>query len=209
MSYLNESGFNTLWERLVVVLGGKADRNSVYTKAEVDYLLSTVSGGSSGGGDTSNCVHLTGNETIGGTKTFKTAAMFCSTNGTGETALYINYAPNSTSTTTSAAIKKIDSSTRTLYLPRPTASTAYMVAINGTSVTSGNLASFSDAYGSLTSTYSVCSYTNSNPTLNYNTVISSVEGSTNDSTSKVVSVATMIDYVQATVAKLVAEYGLY
>lgn len=151
MSYINNTGLQTLWNRLIVVLGGKADRTSVYTKAEVDYLISTVSSGG-GGGDTSSCVHLTGTESITGTKTF-----------------------------------------------------SYLKINNATA---SRLAQFNSS-GYLGSGPSLSAYTNSNPTSNYSTVISSVEGSSVNTVNVILSAATVIDYVEAKIAKLVNDYGLY
>ena len=48
-SYAGQTALTALWNKVVAVLAGKADRSSVYSKAEVDYKLATTYGLSGGG----------------------------------------------------------------------------------------------------------------------------------------------------------------
>ena len=81
MSYIGPTALEALWTKLVALLAGKADRTSVYSKSEINYLMAThdwgnfatISGSGSGSSNTSDCVHLTGTETISGVKTFSAA----------------------------------------------------------------------------------------------------------------------------------------
>jgi hypothetical protein len=67
-SYAGQTALTALWNKVVAVLAGKADRSSVYSKAEVDYKLATTYGLSGGG--SGSYVTLSGTETISGAKTF-------------------------------------------------------------------------------------------------------------------------------------------
>lgn len=67
-SYAGQTALTALWNKVVAVLAGKADRSSVYSKAEVDYKLATTYGLSGGG--SGSYVTLSGTENISGVKTF-------------------------------------------------------------------------------------------------------------------------------------------
>lgn len=41
MSYVGTTALNTLWQKIVALLASKADRNSVYSKAEINYIVAT------------------------------------------------------------------------------------------------------------------------------------------------------------------------
>ena len=86
MSYIGPTALNALWTKLVALLAAKADRASVYSKAEINYIIAThdwtgVSDGTGSGGTRSlskggssgedeTYVHIEGTETITGVKTF-------------------------------------------------------------------------------------------------------------------------------------------
>lgn len=163
-SYVGQTALTALWNKMVAVLAGKADRNSVYSKAEVDYKLATTYGTGSGssGGDTSDCVHLTGSETIAGSKTFTGANTFSgglTITGTNTqlsgTMTYANgcLKIRSASTSYSTIIYQSGASNRSLYLPPSTTTSQTLLSRSGTSsVTSGAVLQYSNTSG-LVSTY--------------------------------------------------------
>ena len=142
-SYIGQTALNALWNKLIAVLSSKADRASVYSKAEVDYKLATTYGtsGSGGGGDTSDCVHLTGTETISGIKTFT---------GTGNVFYDQGLKIKSSNTTAYyATIRNNASASKTIYLPYSTGTTHYIVSRTSTSLISGQLTAWDGTAGIL------------------------------------------------------------
>ena len=133
-AYAGQTALTALWNKLIAVLAGKADRNSVYSKAEVDYKLATTygTGSGSGGGDTSDCVHITGTETITGTKTFVSSG----------------FKIRSTSTSYSATIANTAGRSVTINLPT-SSGTHYLVSRTATTITTNQLTAWSDTVGVL------------------------------------------------------------
>lgn len=133
-SYIGQTALTALWNKLVAILSSKADRASVYSKAEVDYKLATTYGtgsGSGGGGDTSDCVHITGTETITGTKTFVSSG----------------FKVRSTSTSYSATIA--NTASRSITINLPTASGTHTLVSKTATTTANQLTAWSDTTGVL------------------------------------------------------------
>lgn len=136
-AYVGQTALTALWNKIVAVLAGKADKSSVYSKAEVDYKLATTYGvASSGGGtyDDTLVVHLAGAETITGTKTFV------------DQGLKIR---SSSNTSYSATIRNSASGNRTIYLPTSN-NTHYLVSrTTNSSTTTDQLTAWSNTSGAL------------------------------------------------------------
>ncbi len=143
-SYVGQTALTALWNRVIAVIAGKADRNAVYSKAEVDYLIASASGAtlnslnssaslmstssvnkssalalSSGEDDSSDYVHLSGAETISGIKTFS---------GLGNLFYSGGIKVRSTSTSYSATIVNTTASNTSVYLPSNTSPNQYLLS---------------------------------------------------------------------------------
>lgn len=159
-SYIGQTALTALWNKLVAILSSKADRASVYSKAEVDYKLATTYGtgsGSGGGGDTSDCVHLTGTETISGNKTFSGSNSFSGnltiTSGTNTqysgTMTYASSVLKIRSTSTAYSATIANTASRSITINLPTASGTHTLVSKTTSTTANQLTIWSDTTGVL------------------------------------------------------------
>ena len=129
-SYAGQTALTALWNKVVAVLAGKADRSSVYSKAEVDYKLATTYG-LSGGGSSGSYVTLSGTETITGVKTF-----YSSTIKIKSGSAYYTTIVNSTN------------STRNLYLPKATG-TQYLLSRSAESTTANTIPYYTGTSGQM------------------------------------------------------------
>ena len=160
-SYAGQTALTALWNKVVAALAGKADRNSVYSKAEVDYKLATTYGvagsgtnstngslmmaaapksGSStlsltseDGGDTSDYVHLSGTETITGVKTFYSGGLKI----------------RSTSTSYNATIINTTASNISVYLPTNTSGSQYLLSRQTSGTTSNTIPYYTGTNGAM------------------------------------------------------------
>ena len=158
-AYVGQTALTALWNKIVAVQAGKADKSSVYSKAEVDYKLATTYGVASGGSyDDTVVVHLAGAETITGAKTFSGNNTFSGSNTFSSTNTF-----SGTPSFTSGSIILQYSSTRkvtfstassqskayTLYVPPATATTARYLISRTAATTTDQLAAFADAIGTV------------------------------------------------------------
>lgn len=125
-SYAGQTALTALWNKVVAVLAGKADRASVYSKAEVDYKLATTYGLSGGG--SGSYVTLSGTESISGNKTFTGTETFYSSS------LRIRY---SNGNYYSTIVNSVNSS-RSIYLPTSTGTTSQWLLSRQTANTTAN-----------------------------------------------------------------------
>ena len=125
-SYAGQTALTALWNKVVAVLAGKADRASVYSKAEVDYKLATTYGLSGGGSD--DYVTLSGTETVSGSKTFTGTETFYSSS------LRIRYSGGNYYST---IVNSVNAS-RSIYLPTSTGTTSQWLLSRQTSGTTSN-----------------------------------------------------------------------
>ena len=167
-SYAGQSALTALWNKVIAVLAGKADKNSVYSKAEVDYKLATTygSGGSGTNGtnaslmmaaapksstntlslsdeetvDTSDCVHLEGTETISGVKTFR---------GTGNLFYSGGLKIRSTNTSYSASLVNTTASNMSVYLPTNTSSSQYLLSRQSSGTTANTIPYYTGTNGAM------------------------------------------------------------
>jgi hypothetical protein len=162
-SYAGQAALTALWIKIIAVLAGKADKNSVYSKAEVDYkLATTASSGTNGtnaslmmaapkssantlslsdeGIDTSDCVHLTGTETISGVKTFS---------GTGNLFYSGGLKIRSTNTSYSSTLINTTASNTSIYLPTNTSSSQYLLSRQTSGTTSNTIPYYTGTNGAM------------------------------------------------------------
>ena len=160
-SYAGQTALTALWNKVVAALAGKADRNSVYSKAEVDYKLATTYGvagsGTNGtnsslmmaaspksgsstlsltsedGGDTSDYVHLSGTETITGVKTFYSGGLKI----------------RSTSTSYNATLINTTASNISVYLPTNTSGSQYLLSRQTSGTTSNTIPYYTGTNGAM------------------------------------------------------------
>lgn len=139
-SYAGQTALTALWNKVVAVLAGKADRSSVYSKAEVDYKLATTYGLSGGG--SGSYVTLSGTETISGVKTFT---------GTGNIFYSSGLKIKSSSNTYYATIvNNVTNYSRSIYLPtHKSSSTQYLLARQTADTTSGTIPYYSGTSGQM------------------------------------------------------------
>ena len=72
-AYLDKTGLTYLWSKIKTALAGKQDKLTSGENIKTINNQSILGSGNitiTGGGDTSSCVHKTGDETVGGEKTF-------------------------------------------------------------------------------------------------------------------------------------------
>lgn len=72
-AYLDKTGLTYLWSKIKTALAGKQDKLTSGENIKTVNNQSILGSGNitiTGGGDTSSCVHKTGDETVGGEKTF-------------------------------------------------------------------------------------------------------------------------------------------
>lgn len=128
-SYAGQTALTALWNKVVAVLAGKADRASVYSKAEVDYKLATTYGLSGSG--SGSYVTLDGTETITGVKTFYSSTIKIKSSGA-----YYTTIVNSTN------------STRNLYLPKATGA-QYLLSRSAETTTSNTIPYYTGSSGQM------------------------------------------------------------
>ncbi len=132
-SYAGQTALTALWNKVVAVLAGKADRSSVYSKAEVDYKLATTYGLS--GGDSGNYVTLDGTESITGTKTFNSSGLEIK---------------GSSGTNVATIVNDVTAYSRSIYLPTPSASTTqYLLSRTSRTTTSYTIPYYSGTLGQM------------------------------------------------------------
>ena len=159
-AYVGQTALTALWNKIVAVLAGKADKSSVYSKAEVDYKLATTYGVASGGSyDDTVVVHLAGAETITGAKTFSGANAFSGnltiTSGTNtQYSGTMTYASSvlkirSTSTSYVATIVNAATANKTINLPTGSGSPHYLVSRTATNLVVDQLTAWSTTNGIL------------------------------------------------------------
>lgn len=143
MSYVGSTALNALWTKIVALLAAKADRASVYSKAEIDYIVAThdwtgsstrsgsgnvslskaASAPSSDGDDKSwndeDYVHIAGTETITGVKTFSASGNLFYSGG---------LKVRSTNTSYSATIANQTASNTTVFMPTNTGAGQYLLS---------------------------------------------------------------------------------
>lgn len=166
-SYVGQTALTALWNKMVAVLAGKADRNSVYSKAEVDYKLATTYGGAGSStnsstnsslmmaaspksvsstislteeSDTTDYVHLSGAETISGIKTFS---------GLGNLFYSGGIKVRSTSTSYNATIVNTTASNTSVYLPSNTSSNQYLLSRQTSGTTSNTIPYYTGTNGAM------------------------------------------------------------
>ena len=163
-SYAGQTALTALWVKIIAVLAGKADKNSVYSKAEVDYkLATTASSGTNGtnaslmmaapkssststlslsdeGIDTSDCVHLEGTETISGVKTFS---------GTGNLFYSGGLKIRSTNTSYSASLVNTTASNMSVYLPTNTSGSQYLLSRQSSGTTANTVPYYTGTNGAM------------------------------------------------------------
>lgn len=158
-SYVGQTALTALWNKVVAALAGKADRTSVYSKAEVDYKLATTYGvaGSSTNStnsslmmaaspksvsstlslteesDTDDYVHLSGAETITGVKTFYSGGIKV----------------RSTSTSYNATIINMTASNISVYLPTNTSPNQYLLSRQTSKTTSNTIPYYTGTNGAM------------------------------------------------------------
>jgi hypothetical protein len=165
-SYVGQTALTALWNKVVAALAGKADRTSVYSKAEVDYKLATTYGvaGSSTNStnsslmmaaspksvsstlslteesDTSDYVHLSGAETISGIKTFS---------GLGNLFYSGGIKVRSTSTSYNATIVNTTASNISVYLPTNTSPNQYLLSRQTSGTTANTIPYYTGTNGAM------------------------------------------------------------
>ena len=177
MSYIGPTALEALWTKLVALLAGKADRTSVYSKSEINYLMAThdwgnfatISGSGSGSSNTSDCVHLTGTETISGVKTFSAAGNVFYSGG---------LKVRSTNTSYYATIANQAGANITVYLPTNTSNGSQYLLSRQTSATTANTIPY---------------YSGSNGAMGTKTIATST---LNDSTNEIPTSAAIIAYLR-------------
>jgi len=159
-SYAGQTALTALWNKVVAALAGKADRNSVYSKAEVDYKLATTYGVAGSGtnstnnsslmmaaapksgsstlslteeSDTTDYVHLSGTETITGVKTFYSGGLKL----------------RSTSTSYSATLINTTASNISVYLPTNTSGSQYLLSRQTSGTTSNTIPYYTGTNGAM------------------------------------------------------------
>ena len=137
-SYAGQTALTALWNKVVAVLAGKADRASVYSKAEVDYKLATTYGLS--GGDSGDYVTLSGTETIDGVKTFT---------GTGNVFYSQGLKIRSSANTSNyATLYNTASSATSVYMPTNSGAN-YLLGRSAATTTANTVPYYSNATGGM------------------------------------------------------------
>ena len=160
-SYAGQTALTALWNKVVAALAGKADRTSVYSKAEVDYKLATTYGVAGSGTNSTNSslmmaaapksgssttlsltetgedptdyVHLSGTETITGFKTFYSGGLKL----------------RSTSTSYSATLINTTASNISVYLPTNTSGSQYLLSRQTSGTTSNTIPYYTGTNGAM------------------------------------------------------------
>lgn len=138
-SYAGQTALTALWNKVVAVLAGKADRASVYSKAEVDYKLATTYGLSGSSGD--DFVTTDTSQTISGVKTFT---------GTGNIFYSSGLKIKASSGTYYSTLINSVGSTRSVYLPTATGtSSQYILSRQSPATTAYTIPYYSGTAGQM------------------------------------------------------------
>lgn len=165
MSYVGSTALNALWTKIVALLAAKADRASVYSKAEIDYIVAThdwlganISSGSGGtqllskaapvsssdGDDKSwndeDYVHIAGTETITGVKTFSASGNLFYSGG---------LKVRSTNTSYSATIANQTASNTTVFMPTNTGAGQYLLSRQSASTVANTVPYYTGTDGAM------------------------------------------------------------
>lgn len=169
MSYVGTTALNTLWQKIVALLASKADRNSVYSKAEINYIVAThdwsrlsdyspsaslnlsrsatrLSSGEEAitdntkSGEDEVYVHLAGAETITGAKTFSASGNLFYSGG---------LRVRSTSTSYSATLANSTAANTTVFLPTNTGASQYLLSRQSSSTVANTVPYYTGTNGAM------------------------------------------------------------
>ena len=135
-SYIGQTALTALWNKLVAVLSGKADRASVYSKAEVDYKLATTYGAGSSG----NFVTTDTAQSISGLKTFTSTGNIFYSGG-----IKIR---SSSSSTKYATLYNTGSSDKSVYMPTNSGNN-YLLGRGSSNTTANTIPYYTNASGGM------------------------------------------------------------